>query len=112
MPQRLPTLAYVLGAAGLLPMLLCAAAAISAGPERVLGMQALVAYAAVILSFLGAVHWGLAIATATTTARHQLSLSTVPALLGWAALLLLLLSWETASVLLTTEVEVPHAGLP
>lgn len=127
MSQRMPAMAYALGAAGLLPLLLCAVAAISAGPERVLGMQAMIAYAAVILSFLGAVHWGLALATpaawagsAAPSARHQLVLSTIPALLGWAALLLMLISLPVLGIALliggfiataATEAHWSRAGL-
>ena len=57
---------------------------------RTLG--ALIAYGAVILAFLGAVHWGFALAaTAEAETRHartRLTLGVVPALIGWGALLL------------------------
>jgi hypothetical protein len=49
---------------------------------------ALLGYGAVILSFMGAVHWGLAMSAAGEGAGRQLALSVVPALLGWSALLL------------------------
>lgn len=52
---------------------------------------ALVNYAAIILSFMGGVHWGMAIdgktmggATPSSQAM-RLALSTVPALIGWLA---------------------------
>ena len=52
----------------------------------------LVAYGAVILSFMGAVHWGLVIspraARADTNETRWLSMGVVPALLGWLALML------------------------
>jgi hypothetical protein len=54
---------------------------------------AFVGYAAVILSFLGAVHWGLAIANPQldkAQARSALGWSVLPALLGWLALMLAL----------------------
>lgn len=52
---------------------------------------ALVAYAAVILSFVGAVHWGLALATpelGRPQAWNAFGWSVTPALLGWLALLM------------------------
>ncbi len=107
MSLKLPATAYALGAGGVLPMLLCGAVAVSAGTERVMGMSALIGYAAVILSFLGAVHWGLALGTpavwegpAAKSARHQLVLGVVPALLGWAAVLLMLMALPTLAVAL------------
>ena len=48
---------------------------------------ALVAYGAVILSFLGGIHWGLAIASATVS-WSRLGLSTLPSLIAWAALII------------------------
>jgi len=54
---------------------------------------ALLAYGAIILSFLGGVQWGLAITGACTAgpvraSYRRLSLSVAPALLGWGALLI------------------------
>jgi hypothetical protein len=52
---------------------------------------AFVAYAAVILSFLGAVHWGFALANPQLTrlqTRQAFGWGVMPALLGWLALLL------------------------
>jgi hypothetical protein len=48
----------------------------------------LTAYAAVILSFMGAIQWGIAMTRQSAIANLELSLSVVPALLGWLALLL------------------------
>jgi hypothetical protein len=48
--------------------------------------QRFVSYSACILSFVGAVHWGAAMAAPTALAPLQFSLSMAPALLGWAAL--------------------------
>ncbi|MGH7188271.1 MAG: DUF3429 domain-containing protein, partial [Acetobacteraceae bacterium] len=59
------------------------------------GPPALVGYGAVILGFLGAVHWGLALAPQTPGAgppheveRARLLLGAIPALVGWVALLI------------------------
>lgn len=52
---------------------------------------ALIAYAAVILSFIGAIHWGLAMATpelGRPQAWNAFGWSITPALLGWLALLM------------------------
>jgi hypothetical protein len=51
---------------------------------------ALFAYGAVILSFVGAVHWGFAMTRVDLTERHRNATwawSVVPALLAWFALL-------------------------
>ena len=84
-----PPLAYRLGYAGLLPF---AAGAVGvwiapAGWKPVIE-AALIGYAAVILAFMGAVHWGLAMAGRPERRSLQLGLSVLPALLGWVALLL------------------------
>lgn len=90
---RVPPAAGWLGGLGAVPFVaLAAAVALLDGPPRGLAVQALAAYGAVILSFLGGIHWGLAIATPAAgetgsglTAR--LAWSVVPSLAGWAALL-------------------------
>lgn len=48
----------------------------------------LMTYAAIILSFMGAVHWGVAMSIVSDKANHQLGISVIPPLLGWLALLL------------------------
>ena len=50
----------------------------------------LLAYGAVILSFMGAIHWGLAMHSGemSTGTRNQLLLSVVPSLIAWIALAL------------------------
>jgi hypothetical protein len=83
----------LLGNLGLLPFYLLSVAAWlplgTAGARLVL--IALVGYAAVILSFLGAVHWGLALLAPRLTraqAWNSLGWGVAPSLLGWLALLL------------------------
>lgn len=73
--------ATVLGYAGLLPFLAATAAIFSSDPT-VSGpaLYALTVYAAVILSFMGAVHWGLAMQSDRAAARWQLAASVVPLL--------------------------------
>lgn len=51
-------------------------------------LEELLAYSAVILAFMGAIHWGLAMRAdeASDKAPVQLGLSVIPPLLGWVAL--------------------------
>ena len=82
----------LLGYAGLIPFAAAAALALLGPPPwRGLALTALAAYGAVILSFLGAVHWGLALRGSeeeATVAWPRLALGVLPALIGWVALLL------------------------
>lgn len=88
----LPRFAIVLGVAGLLPFLATLVVAwVAPAGLRALALGGLVAYGAVILSFLGAVHWGFAICAPIEdagAARARYGLGVVPALIGWVALLL------------------------
>ena len=91
--QILPLLAIALGLAGLLPFLAGSLAAVSQDDEwRRLGMLGLQAYAAVILAFLGGVHWGVALQAGTNQTvgvqRARFGLGVLPSLVGWAGLLL------------------------
>ncbi len=73
-----------------------------------LAQRVLVAYAAIILSFLGAVHWGVALAAPVPSAAPQLARAflvwgVIPPLLGWLALLLMFLGlalWLVLSLLI------------
>ncbi len=112
MTPRIPAIAYVLGLAGAVPFVFCGAVASQEGPPAVSGMLALLGYGAVILSFVGAVHWGFALGTQTPDANRsvaaprppalafRLAVSTVPALIGWAAILLAVLSMPEIGLVL------------
>ncbi len=84
-----PKLALLLGYAGLVPFV-SGALGIWITPEgwRVVVLAALLDYAAVILAFMGAIHWGLAMRAedAGEPAQIQLGLSVIPPLLGWLAI--------------------------
>jgi hypothetical protein len=84
-----PKLALLLGYAGLIPFV-SGALGIWVTPEgwRVVVLRALLDYSAVILAFMGAIHWGLAMRAenASEAAQVQLGLSVVPPLLGWLAI--------------------------
>jgi hypothetical protein len=84
-----PRLASLLGYAGLIPFV-SAALGIWLTPLawRPFVLDALLDYAAVILAFMGAIHWGLAMRAeaSDTRAQLQLGLSVLPPLLGWLAI--------------------------
>ncbi len=80
-------LARVLGLAGLLPFMAGAAAVWLVGPQDRLPALALLAYAALIASFLGGIHWGLAMRDSPADAT-QLLWGVSPSLLGWIAVVL------------------------
>jgi hypothetical protein len=88
--SRLPPLAVILGIAGLVPLIVCALAAAHIDPSgNTASMVALITYGAVVLSFLGGVHWGFVIeGEKEPSERARLGLGVVPALLGWSAALL------------------------
>ena len=84
-----PRLALLLGYAGLIPFISGAIGIWLTPPAwRTDVLTAQLHYAAVILAFMGAIHWGLAMARERqdNAARLQLGLSVLPALLGWLAI--------------------------
>jgi hypothetical protein len=94
--SRIPAPALILGSAGLIPFVMPVLVMLM-GPEawQPWGASVLQGYAVVILSFLGAVHWGAALwETDTAQLWRCLGWSVTPALLAWAALMLpLAWSW-------------------
>jgi hypothetical protein len=90
-------IAVLLTLAGLLPFIAVGAAVLLDPLETPVAVQVLISYGAVILSFVGAVHWGFALrdsahpggmGPALLGAERQLLLFGVaPALIGWVALL-------------------------
>ena len=84
-PATIPAAALWLGPLGLIPFLAGALAPWILPAERLPDASlALIGYGAVILSFLGGVHWGLA---APAGRPLQIGLSVVPSLVAWLALL-------------------------
>lgn len=84
-----PAVAW-LGYGGLLPFLALAAVGLWA-PSTPWWSAALLAYGAVILSFVGALHWGFAMAQSglsATERTHCFVWSVVPSLMAWPATLL------------------------
>jgi hypothetical protein len=101
MTPRLPLLAALLGAAGLLPFLGTGYVSLSTpDPRATQALIALIAYGAVILAFLGGVQWGFVLQPTAAqqsqdvadgasgrVASLRLALGVAPALIGWVALL-------------------------
>jgi hypothetical protein len=80
--------AWALGAGGLLPFVAGAVGLWTLPPEWAgLAALALLTYAAVIVSFLGGIHWGLAMPLVQTR-RGLLIWGVLPSLLAWAGMLL------------------------
>jgi len=87
--RPIPRPALVLGAGGAVPFVAFAVAVWLAPPTFAAWSQrAIVAYAMVILSFVGALHWGFTMKTPGMTERERwtwMGWSVVPALAAWSA---------------------------
>lgn len=78
-----------LGYLGLIPFLAGGALALTGEPAtRDVALRAVIAYGAVIVSFLGGIHWGLALRAGANRAARLLFVSVIPSLAGWLAVLL------------------------
>jgi Protein of unknown function (DUF3429) len=88
-PSTVPTWATWLGYAGLLPFVAGAGWILVAAPDqRGEAARVLLAYGATITSFLGAIHWGLAMRSAQDRAwAGDYIWGVVPSLVAWCALL-------------------------
>lgn len=88
-PTRIPLSALIPGLLGLLPFwVLALATVIDTGFEPALALVALIMYGAVILSFVGALWWGMAIHAPAGSQRNTMFIwSVAPALIGWFATL-------------------------
>jgi hypothetical protein len=89
---KVPLSAAWLGGLGALPFIgLAGALPFLVGAPKRFAVEALVAYGETILSFLGGIHWGLAIAPQGDAKRAtlpvRLTFSIIPSLAAWAALL-------------------------
>lgn len=88
-PLPLTPWAARLGYAGLLPFVTLAAAAwLAPAAYRAHVAVALLAYGATIASFLGAIHWGLALRGPAAPEPGPLVWGVFPSLVAWVALLL------------------------
>jgi Protein of unknown function (DUF3429) len=87
----IPPIVKWLGYGGLLPFVSLAVAAWVDSSHSSLWREALLGYGAVILSFVGALHWGLAMSLSGMSVKQQANCflwSVVLALMAWAALLM------------------------
>jgi hypothetical protein len=81
-------MATIMGFGGVLPFVGCAVLMYSGSPSvNVFALFANAVYAAVILSFVGAIHWGLAMREDRSPSWYIWSV--MPALIAWAAIILL-----------------------
>jgi Protein of unknown function (DUF3429) len=88
--DRIPRMALLLGLGGLVPFVACASCLIFDVQLPLLGdpARALLAYGAVILSFLGGVRWGHALRMTDTGLQGQaFILSVGPSIAAWLLLL-------------------------
>ena len=109
-PVKTPASAAWLGGLGAAPFVaLAGGAPFLVGAPRLWALHALLAYGAIILSFLGGIQWGLAIArpggASPDTLGGRLIVSITPSLAAWGALLvperagLILLALSIAAML-------------
>lgn len=86
---KTPKLPFLIGYAGLIPFVgLSTALWFVPATTQVLINQALLLYASLILAFMGAVHWGLAIQSFSPNRHRQLGISVIPPLVAWFAFFL------------------------
>lgn len=86
----LPRTVAWLGYGGLIPFLVLTPVSLLDYHYGALWSDALYAYGAIILSFIGALHWGLAMSLPELSERQRSALflwSVVPALIAWPAVL-------------------------
>jgi len=87
--SSIPLAALLPGLAGLIPFwVLALSSVLPTGLPPILALIAFITYGAVILSFVGAIWWGLAAGAGPTAPKAVMFLwSVVPALIGWLATL-------------------------
>lgn len=86
---EVPRPALILGIAGLIPFAACAVTVWTSSPVlQVESVALLLTYAAVILSFLGGIHWGKALSGENSGDLNWMRLgwSVAPSLIAWIAL--------------------------
>lgn len=86
-PSPIPPMALVLTGLGAVPFIgLALVAILTKEMTQIQALEGLTAYAAVVLSFLGGIHWGFALAPgANRPPARQLLMGVVPAAAAWAA---------------------------
>ena len=87
----MPTLVGLLGYGGLIPFVSLALLSIVEPAHGIMYRGALLLYGAVILSFVGAIHWGAAMLLPSLTDQTRRACyvwSIIPALMGWLTYIL------------------------
>jgi hypothetical protein len=87
--SRLNTSAEIVSYAGVVPFVLCllGVALLPTYGQRDLAQRIAISYGAVVLGFVGAVHWGLALAGHIAWSPMRIAGAIVPALLGTTGIL-------------------------
>lgn len=85
---RVETMGMRLGYLGLIPFVFGAVTALLSQEVVLLAFQAFILYSLAILSFMGGVHWGLALITGTRQSTRLL-ISVVPVVAAWICLIAL-----------------------
>lgn len=85
---RVETMGMRLGYLGLIPFVVGAVTALLSQELVSLAFQAFILYSLAILSFMGGVHWGLALITGTRQSTRLL-ISVVPVVAAWICLIAL-----------------------
>lgn len=98
----IPLFALLLGLGGLIPFVALAIASIVDPIRTAVWVASVMSYGAIILSFVGALHWAFAMTASELTDRRRRATyawSVAPALIGWAAILVLPF-WATVSAIM------------
>jgi hypothetical protein len=100
----MPWLAILLSALGLIPFIACGLAALGPDLDTAARMlEALIGYAAVVLAFVGGIHWGLVLQSGQyqgSVPRIRLIVAILPLLVGWISLVLPLVVAPSVSLVL------------
>jgi len=80
--------AKILGYAGLIPFIILSIGSWIEIPYIDNAVYALITYAAIILSFMGAVHWGMAMSKIDNKQNKYFIVSVIPALAAWFSLMI------------------------
>lgn len=104
-PAPIAPAARLLGYAGLLPLVGCAAGLAVAPMHRPLLLDAGFGYAALIYSFLGGLWWGQGVVQGRGSAR-LFGVAVVPSLLAWGLMLLQHVGWSSGKALIVLAIAI------